>query len=641
MWVSQDNPTLARRQGKWVVKPRKQQRHPKAFFGLDAETYQGWARLVCVEPARGGPGMTFHLGQDREAAPRWLQALTNHNALRGSCFVSYNMRFDAESLIKHLEPWLGLHGLQRLATLGMTEFVIKFQGVENRWRLKYIPTKVLRIAASGSRGSHNAVSLYDIAQFYPGLSLEKASTKYLGEHKDKGVDSTRLNTDLAYWREHEEAIGRYCRQDARLCARLAEFMAGKVRELWNVDFKSPYSPAQTSQKIFLSRSGVMHPIHRLDVAQAVYNSYYGGRIECRIRGQLEEACLVDMKSAYVWAMVDLPDTKGRWHYTKGPSKALDMANVPYAFVKARVETSCQPDEWGPLPVRTKEGLLVYPQGTLEGWWPWPEVCHARELGLLSKVQVQRTIWLEPDDDNTQPFLYLQDIFRQKEQEKDEARKHVIKTCALGMYGKTAQCVEVLRKASSQPRAAAVARETNGNGEYFVHGVPVRRVLEPGYLFNPAVASYVTSRVRMKLLDKVCALNGRGAAVFTDSVILEGRAHDHDKNLGGWDSKPEKGTCRILMTGMYQFQGQAPKVRGLPIRGLKDWDYFKLHGARSIVTRKGPMHLHGALRRNQFRLVNQWVERRKVLGPNSDQKRRWPHWRSFDSLFSKAWVGALL
>lgn len=638
-FVSKDNDILTPRTGDWEVKPRIKQRPVKTFYGLDTETYQGWARLMCLQPLSDGPAYELWMDPDKKAAPAILDVLSA-STLRGACVLSYNMRFDAESILKHFLPHVGVEGLQHLCDYQVLESTIG----DKDWRIMYIPTKVLRISRlkgwgqDRSRGrKSDAFSLYDMAQFFPGYRLQDAAQKYLGMEKLGDVDAARLNVDLEYWSGRESAIAKYCRQDAKLTALLGKFMSDKVWELWEVDFQAPYSPAQSAQKIFLSRSGIMHPIKRQDILQACYNAYYGGRIECRTRGHLENCSLVDIKSAYIWGMKDLPDTKGEWFYSSGESSNLDNPSVPYAFVHATVETECGEDDWGPLPVRRKDGLLVYPDGRLTGWWPWPEVRWWIDKGFIKRWTIHRSVWLQPDEDNCQdPFRYLESIYRQKEEEKDDARKFVIKTCGLGMYGKTAQAVEKLVAAGDD------------TPETFVGMAPMRLALEPGYLFNPAVASYVTMRVRCKLMDKALSLGTKSATVLTDSVIVEGAvSSDASKELGGWDTKPkERGDCRVLMAGMYQFKGQAPKVRGLPMKTggrMKDdaWDYWNLTGESVRVEKPGPLHLHGALRREQPELVNVWVPRVKKLTPNADSKRTWRKWRTFEDFFSAAWTGKVL
>ncbi|HEC96343.1 MAG TPA: hypothetical protein ENI59_01540, partial [Euryarchaeota archaeon] len=173
------------------LKPSKK----KPVYGFDTETYRGSVKLICEGRGRYLYDPTLE---------QVLEFLT-HRDYRGAINLFYNLRFDAQGILKLLPE----EKLRKLWDTKKTEY--------KNYTIKYLQGKFLSI----TKNKHS-YKFYDLFQFYD-CSLEKASEKYLsGEHKIDMIDRERLNTDLEYWRKEKQWIIKYCIQDAYLTQLLGE-----------------------------------------------------------------------------------------------------------------------------------------------------------------------------------------------------------------------------------------------------------------------------------------------------------------------------------------------------------------------------------------------------------------------------------
>ena len=112
---------------------------PKPVRGLDTETYQGYAYLIC--DSEGG----YLWIQDIDSA---LEYLTQRRFRQKHNFF-YNLRFDYQAILK----WLPESFLFELYSTKSTQY--------DSYHIKYIPKKLLSI----TKGKHNS-SFYDLAPFF-------------------------------------------------------------------------------------------------------------------------------------------------------------------------------------------------------------------------------------------------------------------------------------------------------------------------------------------------------------------------------------------------------------------------------------------------------------------------------------------
>lgn len=109
----------------------------------------------------------------------------------------------------------------------------------------------------------------------------------------------------------------------------------------------------------LINKGILFPLFdsiKYPVQDLAFKSYFGGRFEILRRGNIGEAYLYDINSAYPFAMTKFPDlTKGRW-----VSGKVIHPDAELGFFKITADI---PDETylPPFPFRAN-GILVFPSG---------------------------------------------------------------------------------------------------------------------------------------------------------------------------------------------------------------------------------------------------------------------------------------
>lgn len=611
----------------------------KRFVGLDCETFEGLARLTCIADESGIKYDSRWAWEPDDGILGWLLRAIPKEATVGT----HNMRFDAESLLKHLV----MRGTDLQILVDRSRQVVREQ--EQDYLVSFVPKKffTVELLDEGWRETRlqrqrfpvlESRTLFDYSQFFPNplggrYSLETAASKYLSEHKQTGIDSARLNIDDDYWHKNEATIQRYCYQDAYLTARLMRFAQNKI---WNacekaigsgVSLSHPYSPAVVSQRMFRIKSKTFGKIERKEVAQAAWEAFYGGRFECRVRGETPLTSVTDMRNAYVWGLYDLPDTTGQWSIRRGETSLIESSECTFAFVKALVSVNIGENEWGPLPVR-HDGELIFPNGKILGSWPLPELRAAIDHGLAHVEKVEQvTFCIEPNP--RFPFYYLEDVYWERRAEKDEGTRDLLKTSALGLCGK------FMQKTLKAPETASVD----------VYDSRTEKELHPGYLFNAPLAAYTTSRPRVKLTYEARKRNA--LAVMADAMILPYRCDDAGENLGEWDTKRDKetneilcGKTRILQSGQYHIWGTPAKRRGIG-GDVRSVNLFDLHGETYTTSYMRPVHLAEAVAQERGHEINIWKPSVKDHGPNQDSKRRWKIFRDFDELFSGEHVGKVL
>ena len=159
-------------------------------IGFDTETYKGYAKIIC-----DSKGRTLRIKQ-HDYKPLLNYLLSSEYKDTFNTF--YNLKYDVSAIIKHLPKTK----FEELVKTNET----KVQG----FTLKYLQSKFFGISKRGL-----SVTFYDIAQFFH-LKLAEAAKIYLPTtRKDThGLDASKMNIDIKYWRKHEKTIIKYCIQDS-------------------------------------------------------------------------------------------------------------------------------------------------------------------------------------------------------------------------------------------------------------------------------------------------------------------------------------------------------------------------------------------------------------------------------------------
>lgn len=387
-------------------KKKRMMRHENT--GIDTETFEGKARLVCDSFGRAKLLENF---DD-------VIAFLTYRGFKNKFNWFFNIRFDMEALIKHLP----LETLRELHTVGSIDY--------GYYSVQYLSQKFLKIRDNIREESY---CFYDINNFLS-TSLNQASKEYLGKEKYDKIDSVRLNIDIDYWKENEEEIIHYCKIDAQLTKEVADYFWNLIDEHIHFLPSAPYSKGAYSQEYFLQTTN-MPTINSLpiEVLKSAYLSYSGGRFEILKRGYFDKVYLYDINSAYPYQMASLPNYNyGEWFETD-EFKPNCLSGFYY----------CTIEHLHPLisPFMQKiSGLNVYPNGKFNQWMTQKEVEFVLSRFPNTDLSVSLGYYFEENNLVYPLREKILELYKWKETEKDPVIRYCVKIILNSLYGKFIQTV---------------------------------------------------------------------------------------------------------------------------------------------------------------------------------------------------------
>lgn len=551
----------------------------KENTGIDTETYNGYCKLIC----------------DNEGNYKYcdsfldvIQFLT-HSRFHGKYNWFYNIKFDFEAIVKHLD-----YG--ELLTL----YNDKELKINEHYSIKYIDKKYFVIT-----GRHNNYYyFYDMYNFLD-TSLNKASKKFLNDEKLSIVDSSKLNTDLCYWKEHKEDILKYCIHDANLTKRLADYFWEIVYGKLNFYPKTPMSKGKLSEEYFLHTCNIpaINDIPE-KVLKTSYDSFYGGHFELLKRGYFPKVYCYDIKSAYPAEISKLID------YTEGKWEKVSKLNPDChsGFYSCRIE-ALEPF-FSPFKIKignSQSGLNIYPNGRFKQYLTKKEIQFYGLHFPNSAIKIEFGYEFTPKS-LIYPFkTEIERLYRWKESEKDIDLKYCVKIILNSLYGKFIQ--------------------VSGNRN------------QTGKLFNPMYAAEITAGTRIKILELGLQKPDDIISFSTDSVTSENKLSTPKNPLMGDFELDFFGEGVFVMSDVYNLWNYKDKkvktkLRGFTLATSRDIDNEEIY-LKDILAKLNtteykyntirPCHLGECLLHHKKRKIadlNIFAEVEKTININGDNKRLW-------------------
>lgn len=573
------------------------------YLGLDTETYQGRAFLVCVAPEKSGdfPELVIDVfGLEAKGlqgislfAEVWRQIFNLFNRSRNKHVIfTWNLNYDTAALLKLLPED------------EVVKISLGYEVTVGRYRVRYLQNKALSVK---DLRRDKKVTLYDACQLYNKKPLDSVSRERLGEHKKEDIDVTQFSNRV-YIEENLELITEYCLKDAELCARLGGLILRLVRQETGVNCLTPYSQAYLAQE-YLSTAGFYIPtINTIpeEVLKLAHGAMGGGRIEILQKGYFPEIYSADIKAAYPYAMTFIPDfSRGIW------SSVRERETNTYGIYEV-ILTIPDTVKIPPFPVtcRDDKGLQIlrYPVGTFKVvLWDF-ELDEVVRQGW--NHYVIKGYEFTPTESEGLPLFPFKPVMEQLFKARNAADKEVqlvYKIMMNGVYGKLFQLTE------TEPFS----------GKY-----------RAGKYYNPLAASRVTASLRYKMYRYVID-NGLEDAVIgfaTDCVYATKPLPTAKKPYKMGDFTPEKkgGQGIIVANGVYaiadtkHLDKSSWKTRGAPrplidpiilLSEYDNEDYFVLEADK-------PCSLKEAIIGKDIDRVNIWESRPYTININGDRKRVW-------------------
>lgn len=337
----------------------------------------------------------------------------------GALFVSFGFGYDINKILKDLRP-------AQLKHLRKKEYLLS-----GDWRIWWRPGKYFGV------GHTHDLTIWDLRSFFRGNFIN-ACLQVLGNDVPEIITSGKASRGNFKLSELEK-IKAYNAAELELMVTLAQTIRHKLDDLGIRLNRFDGSGAIASA--ILKAHKVTEHLPPLDpeIERLAGNAFIGGRIECLQYGHSSRGGYqYDMRSAYPWAMTQLPSFNGTWTKYKG-----DAGQRPYSMYLIEWTKFNNPAIPAPLPFRTKSGSIVYPaQGKALIWSPEVEIIRG-----LSKTEIKYKIlqtWVfEPFNFEIRPFKFLETLFYKRQyltETKENGAANILKLGMNSIWGKTAQRV---------------------------------------------------------------------------------------------------------------------------------------------------------------------------------------------------------
>ena len=484
---------------------------------------------------------------------------------RSSRNFFFNLKFDFEVLFKH-----DLSILTKLLSNNQIE--------TERYKIFYLNGKLLKIT---DKKLKQIYTFYDIFPFFLN-SLKNASKKYLG------LNSSELKGNRAQLFElyDNKTIGEYCIEDAKHTKLLAEYYIAGLNKI-NLYPRHIISCGNISEQYIIKNADI--PTIK-DVPTNIQNmawySYRGGWFDTWKRGFFPNAYQYDIKSAYPSVMKNLLDIRhGEWCNYVDEKQQLGVLKVIInegndSCVSTKLKGISSPSIYPIIDEPTQNYLMLS---------EYKELKKEYDIEIINAWSFIPNKLIYPYREAVNTLYNLKESSR-----KDKAKYIVIKQIYNSLYGKTIQKIK--------------------QGNYY----------KTGSLFNSIYGSEITAGCRLQMWKLIKENRKHILSIMTDGIITDKKLKQIKigNELGDWTLEHNNEEVIILRTGVYQFQDQKPKRRGMvKLPNLKN---VLAHNNKNTVTLTytRPRHFKEMIIQKTPENIGVFLKDTKIIKINNDVKRIW-------------------
>ena len=458
-------------------------------------------------------------------------------------------------------------------------------------------------------------------------SLDHAAETFATEHRKIGVDHGKPLT-----RDYLDYLRRDVLVTQELCERLLEEFH---RHPIGLDASQAYSSASIG-KAYIDAFGITPMLGRTTLSDEELglwmSAFFGGRAECRIRGELAPVTYLDVLSMYptVFTLMGLTrfliaEEIGSEDVTDEVRAFLDRITLddlfdPETWLELAVAVEVEPDD-DILPVRMQYGgadrsIGVNRFSSNETWWyskadvvasklltgKAPKIRRALRLVARAQLDGLKAVKLRGDVeiDPRKGELFKRVIEERQRIRRDdtlseperEALQKFLKTFAsASSYGITAEL-------NRQEPGKAVKTMVYSRRAF---EVPIDTVERPGRYCFPPLAAVITGGARLVLaMLERCVLDAGGAYVLMDTdsiaVVTDYRAWEEGGRRTGLSDRDDAMSIAGIEGMAERFASLNPFAFGGSILKIEDENYGPPTGARE------PLYAR-AISSKRYALVN--------------------------------------
>lgn len=597
------------------------------FLALDTETYHGKAFLLSTSK--------------RVYQIKGFMQFVDIAISLETRFTFFNLEYDVSALLKYLPK-------------SIVEQVYLDKAVYYRdICLRYLAGKYFKISGAGF-----CLHFYDIFPFFQ-TSLDRAGKKFLGKGKSQMPKKWLAQLSPEFYRQNRAKIDKYAIQDAALTQGLTDLICTALNES-NIGVEHLYSPGYVA-KSYLRQKGVIIKDVPDKHLQFVRDGYFGARIEVVKRGYFKKAQMYDIKSAYPFALSQLPNFSDA-DYSKDKTIKSD-----WFFVKAKVWSN--PADSHLLPRRTSQGVIVFPQFTGQTTTMTNFEYDYLKRNKLARIEVLEVlnIWKKKET----PFApIIAELFARR---KESSGKSILfKLILNSLYGIFAEKIveynkvgvvrayyQIMRESEKASRHLLLAqakrhcpyvekywenecscgycrimrkhmRRRNFSDKPLLQNGKMyyAKTEKAGRMTNIALAAMITALIRVRIFDFQRQAGKNFIACFTDSILTE--PFDKFKTGDQLGDLEKKYDTDLLMIGSGVYETiEESKTRGFRLAKQSTLKHLlKLAKNRTRKTIVIPQNVRVSagimIRRPLVRYAdfNEIQTKEKNLDLNFDQKRIW-------------------
>jgi len=524
-----------------------------------------------------------------------------------------NLSFDVKEAMQ--QEILSRDGIMFATNLSFDLFALFGQNAK-RFRMLWNNARLLK--ASHRNDHDRTLQFWDTLNLAPGFSVEK-----LG--KVAGLPKMPTPAAIGRWpgtTQEREELKAYNVRDSRVTFEAAKFFIKEYTALGaTMKFTLPSCAMSLWRNKYLDRSYWQPGIEQMT---ALFKGYYGGRTEAFARGRIKNMYLYDVNSLYPHVMRSYPYPDMN---TLRDTRKNDDEPILYQEGMADVTITIEGGEKGypPLAYRLPD-KLIFPTGTMRGWWTHEEIRGALDMHGARLIKVHRSIYAR---ETCEPFTsYVDDLYalRLSYQQQHDAREIVVKLLMNSLYGKFGQ--KFMERENMELESNFTLDQLQKLpwfqrvGDY----IRIKRDCRPSAFCNPLWAAHITAYARKELRQHL--LNHNALYCDTDSVVSR-RRMSGSSGLGKLKLEMVIDEGIIVRPKFYAFRGdRSDKVKLKGCMAQMNYAMFE----DFLVTKKASWtkftKLREALRRHLP--VNGLLDVTKTFSLE-DGKRRWAEPFSMDKL----------
>ena len=470
---------------------------------------------------------------------------------------------------------------------------------------------------SDRRNKPKRITIYNLKNLYHG-GLEKVSKNYGLDYYSKLGDEYHIIDKNRYYKddEYKRMVLLSNELDNRVIIDIAKIMLENFKKFTGVYPKTIFTNGSIARSYLLAykeikvkdlqfKSLFNKSIYFNKLLDYSMKSYHGGKIESYVLGFIKNAKIIDITSAYPYALSKLPKLTKKVHYHTGTT-LLD--NFYYAFIRCDIIINNE-NFIHPIIVKNPiNNTNISPYGYLENV-------------IITKIEydylIDNGIDIIVKDyygiehiNNVFPYKNLVNhLFenRMKYRKSNVSVSEMFKTIINSLYGITFELTDIFKEYED---------------DIFWEGY------RAGDFFNPVIASYITAFIRTYLSEVNYNIVINGGEVYlnmTDSIIYNGNItldiFSDVKKLGTFELPTEIRDIIILGAGRYEYKEEFSNKYVIKNRGFsvsrKDKSFYSEYDLRdkfTIKTREFVSSFKATTNKFNYRQMGHLLDSDYVINP---------------------------